>query len=104
MFDPLLEDDPFSDRVAAWWRSLKTLEKVSSGVVLLIFASSGLTWPLMMGFGYRVLTWFGLGHGCGFGWDNADELQGHRIFDGSQRHKLEKPVVVGDSTANRVRE
>ncbi len=60
MFDPLLEDDPFWEKIAAWWRALTTLEKFVSVAVVIVFVTSGLTWPAMLAVGYRALGWLGL--------------------------------------------
>ena len=60
MFDPLLEEDPFGEKLAAWWRALKTLEKFVSVAVVIVFATSGLTWPAMYAVGRQALGWFGL--------------------------------------------
>lgn len=57
MFDPLLEDDPFWEKLAAWWRALKTWEKFVSVAVVIVFVTSGLTWPAMLALGHQALAW-----------------------------------------------
>lgn len=60
MFDPLLDDDPFGEKLAARWRVLKTPEKFVSVAVIIVFVLSGLTWPILLAVGHRALGWLGI--------------------------------------------